>query len=99
MNPNYSQPKNTHHSEQRAGTGRAAYLLNMGPMPPATQQDYAVALMNHTLDGGGQLHEEEFSSEDENIGPQLRVLTQPQPQVVMAPAPGTPLCSQITSLI
>ncbi|KJA21501.1 hypothetical protein HYPSUDRAFT_1088101 [Hypholoma sublateritium FD-334 SS-4] len=86
MNPNYSQRIDTHRTPQRAGTGRAAYLLGVGPMPPPANEDYAVALMNYALDGG-QLHEEagESSNEDENIDPPFD--NHPQPQIAMAPAP------------
>lgn len=86
MNMNHT---NTHQTQQRAGaTGRAAYLLGIGPMPPPTQQDYAVALINNALDGG-PLHEEEekSSSEDKKIDPQLYAV--PQPQTVAVPAHGT----------
>ncbi|PPQ88860.1 hypothetical protein CVT25_009586 [Psilocybe cyanescens] len=83
----------------------AAYLLGMGPMPPPTPQERAVTITNHILDGG-QLREEEeeSSSEDENIDPQLR--TQPQLQVQnqvvapLAPSRSIPLfaCDVISDL-
>ena len=49
--------------------------------PPPRPQDYAVAMMNHLLDGGQIRREEEEESDDEvdaNIDPQLRA--QPQAQ-------------------
>lgn len=87
---------NTRQIQQRAGaTGRAAYLLGMGPMPLPTQQDYAVALINNTLDGG-LLHEEEnneeedrYSNEEEFIDPHFHTLPQPQAVAIPVPAPGT----------
>ena len=91
MNPNHCA--NTQSTQQphrqvirQCTTGTAAYLLNMAPIPPPTQQDYAVAVLNHALDGGRLREEEESSNEDENIDPQLR--PQSQPQVAVAPTPG-----------
>ncbi|KJA28245.1 hypothetical protein HYPSUDRAFT_130137 [Hypholoma sublateritium FD-334 SS-4] len=85
MNPNH-QLTSTRRTPQRVGTGRAAYLLGVGPMPPPAPEDYAVALMNHALDGG-QLHEEagEFINEDENIVPPFN--NRPPPQIVTVSAP------------
>lgn len=59
--------------------------------PPPRPQDYAAAMLNHMLDGGQIRQEEEESSvdEDENIDPQLRVHTQPQPR----PLAGEFFCS------
>lgn len=74
MNHNYSNP-NVHHPYHTA-----AYLLGMAPMPLPTQQECAVAIANHLLDGGHtREEEEEFSDEEANIDPLLR--TQAQPQV------------------
>ncbi|KJA23054.1 hypothetical protein HYPSUDRAFT_201616 [Hypholoma sublateritium FD-334 SS-4] len=77
---------NTRQTQQRAGaTGRAAYLLGMGPMPRPTEQDYAVAMMNNALDGGPLQEEDNSNNEDVYIDPHFR--TVPQPQIVAVPAP------------
>ena len=51
----------------------AAFLLGMGPMPPPTQQELAVAAANHLLDnvtpGPANVHDD---NGEENIDPQLR---------------------------
>ena len=73
MNRNYYDP-NVRHPYHTA-----AYLLGMAPMPPPTQQEHAVAIANHLLDGGHTRKEEEESSDEEaNIDPCLRAQAQPQ---------------------
>lgn len=62
----------------------AAYLLNMGPMPPPTQQEIAVATMNHLLDNpsspGPANNEARHGLEDKNNAvhelPNLQPLSQ-----------------------
>ncbi len=60
-------------------------------MPPSTQQDKTIALMNHAFDGD-QEREQESGSGDENIDPSF--FTQPEPQVTMTPASGTSLVTK-----
>ena len=54
--------------------------MGMAPMPSLAQQDRAVAMANHLLNGGRLREEEESSSEDENVNPQPRTQHQPRLQ-------------------
>ena len=52
----------------------AAYLLGMGPMPPPTQEELAVAAANYMLDNapGPANHVIHDDDDEENIDPLLR---------------------------
>ena len=76
------------HRQQRSDPGRAAHLLGVANIPSPTQQSFVMAPVNHPLHGGGQLHEEESSSEDEDIDALSR--TQTQPQIGMARGTSVP---------
>jgi hypothetical protein len=57
--------------ERRQPGQLAAFLLGMGPMPPPTQQELAIAAANHMLDNAAPGPANDTSGE-ENIDPQLR---------------------------
>jgi len=63
-------PNHTYNREHRQPGQLAAFPLGMGPMPPPTQQELAVATANHMLDnatpGPANVHVGE-----EKIDPQL----------------------------
>ncbi len=66
-----------YYRERRQPGQLAAYLLGMGPMPPPTQQEIAVAAANYMLDNpagppGPPFHRDNNEFEDQNIDPQLR---------------------------
>lgn len=66
-------PNPTYYRERRQPGQMAAFLLGMGPMPPPTQQELALATANHVLDnpipGRANVHDD---NGEENIDPQLR---------------------------
>jgi hypothetical protein len=70
---NHFFPNPTYYRERRQPGQMAAYLLGMGPMPPPTQQELAVATANHMLDnvlapGPANFHD---NNGEQNIDPQL----------------------------
>ena len=70
---NHFNPNPTYYRERRQPGQLAAFLLGMGPMPPLTQQELALAATNHMLEnaipGPANVHDDDG---EENIDPQLR---------------------------
>ena len=70
---NSFNPNPTYYRNRQPGQ-LASFLLGMGPMPPPTQQEIAVAAANRMLDnmtpGPADVRDNEG---DENIDPQLRI--------------------------
>ncbi|KAF8811481.1 hypothetical protein BYT27DRAFT_7277025 [Phlegmacium glaucopus] len=88
-------PNPTYFRARRQPGEMAAYLLGMGPMPPPTQQEIAVAAANRMLDnatpGPANIHDD---LREENIDPQLR--TQ---QVTQVDPPAGPLIGRVLTRI
>jgi hypothetical protein len=70
-----------------ARTGVARYLLGVGPMPPPTPQDLALARLHRALDGGAFEH-----PWNANLPPQATPLANPGP---VQGATRLPFCSAV----
>ena len=77
-------PNPTYYRERRQPRRQpgqmAAYLLGMGPMPPPTQEEIAVATANYLLDnpnpGPANLNVHDNDPEEDHIGTQQSQLPQ-----------------------
>ena len=65
-------PNPSYYREHRQPGQMAAYLLGMGPMPPPTQQEIAVATANYLLDNNNPGPPNVLDDNGE-IDPQLRL--------------------------